>query len=210
MCLPVCGAGCWYDACLGSTRREHDCIKHQLERTLRLSFERLCVLPQHLNKCFDWDVAGTRWQRVGMSLAEAYGALGVRRGASVKDVKAAFHRVALHNHPDKVTAPPGSAAAEEAALHFMKSQKAFETIMEARRAKPPSSPPPPTHGEGRRGSSQRTDARRGRAGRSSRPGPSRRPQEAAGAGPKGKASPGSAAGSAGRSRPRASAGRHTR
>ena len=123
------------------TLTEHMCIKRRLEGALNTQFERLCVLPQTINRCFDWDVAGTRWQRVGLSLPEAYAALGVSRFASSREIKAAYRQAALANHPDKVDAPSGSAAAEEAAMTFMKAQKAYDRIMESR--KPPS-PPPPT------------------------------------------------------------------
>ena len=121
-------------------------VRARSEASLRRQFDRLCVLPEHLNKCFDWDLAGTRWQRVGISLAEAYKALGLPKGAATKDVKAAYHRAALANHPDKV-GMPGTAAAEEASLTFMKAQKAFEKIMDARKSPPPPSPTqtqPPT------------------------------------------------------------------
>ena len=100
-----------------------------------------------MHRCLDWDVSGTRWQRVGLSLSEAYEALGVRPRTSTREIKAAYHRMALANHPDKLKQTGASAAdAEEAALVFMKAQKAFERIMETRRPKsagaPPASPPP--------------------------------------------------------------------
>ena len=130
------------------TLQEHICVKRALEEALRTQFERFCVLPQQINRCLDWDVSGTRWQRVGLSLAEAYRVLGLRKGrSSVREVKAAYHKIALRNHPDKVAPAasaggPGSAAAEEAAMEFMKAQKAFEKIMDHhKRRKPP--PPPP-------------------------------------------------------------------
>ena len=123
------------------TLTEHKCIKQRLEAALRRQFDRLCVLPSSLNKCFDWDLSGTRWQRVGLSLAEAHNALGLSMRASTAEVKKAFHKVALANHPDKVTAPPGSAEAEEAAMAFMKAQKAFEKIMDARTNRKAPSPP---------------------------------------------------------------------
>jgi len=28
---------------------------------LGISFQRLCLLPNKVNKCFDWDKDGTRW-----------------------------------------------------------------------------------------------------------------------------------------------------
>ena len=95
------------------TLTEHVCIKRRLEAAMHRQFDRLCLLPAHVNKCFDWDVAGTRWQRVGLSLAEAYKALGLRTRASNKDVRVAYHRMALANHPDKV-AGKGKAAEAEA------------------------------------------------------------------------------------------------
>jgi len=125
------------------TFREHVCIKRNLEAALKRQFERLCILPQSLNKCLDWDVSGTRWQLVGLTLKEAYSALGLSPRASTREVKAAYHRAALANHPDKVGGT-GTAAAEEAAIIFMKAQKAFEKIMEVRKpsSHPPSSAPP--------------------------------------------------------------------
>lgn len=121
------------------------CVKEALQAALGIRFERLCVLPQHLNKCFDWDVSGTRWQREGLSVADAYKALGVSPRASMSDIKAAHRRNVLANHPDKVQFEPGSPRAESAALAFMKAQKAFETIQEARKAGPkPSMAAPPT------------------------------------------------------------------
>jgi len=45
---------------LASTWREPQCIKKALVRMLG-PFERLCVLPQSFNKCFDWDIFDTRW-----------------------------------------------------------------------------------------------------------------------------------------------------
>ena len=39
---------------------------------------RSCVSPNRFNQCYDWDVGGTRWQLVGLSLSEAYKALGLR------------------------------------------------------------------------------------------------------------------------------------
>ena len=47
-------------------------------------------------------------------------ALGLSSRASTRDVKAAYHKIALMYHPDKVTAEPGSAEAEHAAVIFMK------------------------------------------------------------------------------------------
>ena len=109
------------------------------ERFLRKQFDRLCLLPNQINKCFDWDLTGTRWRRIGLSLSEAYKHLGLNSRASTKEVKKAFHKTALANHPDKVTAPIGSAEAEEAATQFAKAQKASEKIMEAKgERKPPS------------------------------------------------------------------------
>ena len=76
-------------------------------------FDRLCILPQHINKCFDWDLTGTRWQRVGMTLSLAYETLGFNRGLrplggpSLKEVKRAYREIAMANHPDKVKAAPG-------------------------------------------------------------------------------------------------------
>jgi hypothetical protein len=43
-------------------RVEHVCIKRLLQVHLRRQFEQLCVLPTRFNWCFDWDLAGTRWQ----------------------------------------------------------------------------------------------------------------------------------------------------
>ena len=156
------------------TMTEHRCIKDGIEASLKRQFDRLCVLPEHLNKCFDWDLAGTRWQRVGISLAEAYKALGLPKGAGTKDVKAAYHRAALANHPDKV-GMPGTAAAEEASLTFMKAQKAFEKIMDHRKppSPPPAQPTPPTRprsspassrsSSGRASSKRRTSGAKARA-----------------------------------------------
>ena len=119
------------------TLTEHSCIKRRLERFLRKQFDRLCLLPNQINKCFDWDLTGTRWQRIGLSLSAT--STSASTHASTKEVKKAFHKTALANHPDKVTAPMGAAEAEEAATKFMKAQKAFEKIMEAKgERKPPS------------------------------------------------------------------------
>ena len=41
-----------------------------------------CLMPQAINKCFDWDIYDTRWTRVGMTLGEAYATLGVRQTAA--------------------------------------------------------------------------------------------------------------------------------
>ena len=82
--------------------REDVCFKQRMQAAIGVYFERLCVWPQNLNRCFDWDVAGTRWARDGLSLTESYAALGLRSWASTKEVKAAYHRAALANHPDKV------------------------------------------------------------------------------------------------------------
>ena len=30
-------------------------------RLLGASFQRLCLFPDKINKCFDWDLDGTRW-----------------------------------------------------------------------------------------------------------------------------------------------------
>ena len=84
--------------------------------------------------CLDWDVLGTRWQRVGLTLRQAYKALGVSARASTREIKAVYHKFALANHPDKVKFEPGSKEAEAAALAFMKVQRAYETVMEARKA----------------------------------------------------------------------------
>ena len=150
------------------TLTEHACIKRRLESAMGVSFDRLCILPQQINRCFDWDRAGTRWQRAGLSLAEAYRILGLSRSASAKDVKMAHRKAALANHPDKVGAAPGSAAAEEAALAFMKAQKAYDRIMEARKPpapKPAPAPPPPPKGASYYygGSSGYRDAQPGKA-----------------------------------------------
>ena len=112
------------------------------------------------------------WQRVGLSLAEAYKALGVAPRAPLREVKAAYHRVALANHPDKVTSPPGSAAAEEAAIAFMRAHKAFERITESRRAPSPS--PPASAGGTGSGSGGGSSSSRASAARASRSGASAR------------------------------------
>ena len=124
--------------------QEPMCIKQALLEVLGRHFERFCVLPQSLNKCFDWDVAGTRWQRVGLTLSEAYRALGLSSWASAREVKEAHRHAVLENHPDKVQFEPGSQEAAAAALAFMKAQKAFETITEARKPRlpPPTASPP--------------------------------------------------------------------
>ena len=156
------------------TLTEHACIKRRLETALGKSFDRLCILPQQINRCFDWDHAGTRWQRAGLSLAEAYRTLGLSRSASAKDVKLAHRKAALANHPDKVGAAPGSAAAEEAALAFMKAQKAYDRIMEARKPpapKPKPAPPAPPKKEsyyyGGSSGYRDTHSRKGRSSRGS-------------------------------------------
>ena len=157
------------------TLTEHACIKKRLELALGRSFDRVCILPQQINRCFDWDHAGTRWQRIGLSLSEAYRALGLSRLASDKDVKVAFRKAALANHPDKVGAPAGSAAGEEAALTFMKAQKAYDRIMEARKPpapKPKPAPPAPPKAAsyyygGSRGYRDNTQTRKTSRGKSS-------------------------------------------
>ena len=50
------------------------------------SFERLCFLPQQINRCLDWDLSDTRWQRVGLTLAQAYATLGLRVGSAPTEV----------------------------------------------------------------------------------------------------------------------------
>ena len=73
--------------------------------------------------------------RVGLSLAEAYQEMGLRHSAPDRDVKAAYRKFALENHPDKVKGEPDSADVVEAAARFMKVARAFETIMEARKGR---------------------------------------------------------------------------
>ncbi len=34
------------------------------------SLTRFCVWPLKLNWCLDWDIDGTRWSRVGFTLAQ--------------------------------------------------------------------------------------------------------------------------------------------
>ena len=150
------------------TLNEHICVKRHLEQALKVQFERVCVLPQQINRCFDWDVSGTRWQRVGLSLAESYRVLGLQKGkAKLKDVKAAFHKIALQNHPDKIALTvnaagdgASAAAAEEAAMEFMKAQKAFERIMDHTKGKKPPPPPPKQKYPPRESPRRRTPPRR--------------------------------------------------
>ena len=51
--------------------REPVCIKRELVALLG-PFERFCLMPQAINKCFDWDIFDTRWARVGLTVSEAY------------------------------------------------------------------------------------------------------------------------------------------
>ena len=57
----------------------------QLEAILG-SFDRFCLYPSKFNKCFDWDIDGTRWSRVGFTTAQAYTELGLRSYASSGEV----------------------------------------------------------------------------------------------------------------------------
>mmetsp|Transcript_25985 Transcript_25985/g.84583 ORF Transcript_25985/g.84583 Transcript_25985/m.84583 type:complete len:256 (+) Transcript_25985:57-824(+) len=111
------------------------CVKQPLQALAGRSFERLCVLPDSINKCFDWDVGGTRWARVGFSLGDAYKELGLSsRPASwysAKEVKAAYRQLSLQLHPDKIRGASPEAR-REAENRFMRVQRAYHTVTDHR------------------------------------------------------------------------------
>ena len=118
------------------TGREPLCAKRRLEALLGRQFDRLCVAPQALNKCFDWDTSGDRWARGGFTCAAAYKELGLKPSAKMSQLKAAKKKFALDNHPDKLVG--ASAARQSEAQHaFMKATLAYNTIMNAKRCAPP-------------------------------------------------------------------------
>jgi hypothetical protein len=122
------------------TQCEPQCIKVHLEAILG-GFNRFCLYPSKLNRCFDWDIDGTRWSRVGFTIAQAYKELGVGSFASAAEVRKAYRARVLHDHPDKVQVATGSPRMvarrqAEAQARFMRAQRAYETITNAK--KPPS------------------------------------------------------------------------
>ena len=111
------------------------CIKNNLEQLMGTTFDNFCILPNRINRCFDWDLSGDRWSRVGLSEVEAYHVLGVMAGASAAQIKSAHRRLSLELHPDKMAGWVDSTDALEASKRFMKAQRAYETIMQAHASK---------------------------------------------------------------------------
>ena len=62
---------------------------------------------------------------------EHYALLGLMPEASVSEIKSAFHRAVLENHPDRV-AHLGEQAARMATQRFLEVQKAYEAIRQER------------------------------------------------------------------------------
>ena len=130
-------------AAIVRTQCEPQCIKVHLEAILG-SFDRFCLYPNKFNRCFDWDIDGTRWSRVGFTIAQAYKELGVGSFASTSEVRKAYRARVLQDHPDKVQVTTGTGSSPrvaakrqaEAQARFMRAQRAYETITNAK--KPPS------------------------------------------------------------------------
>ena len=83
------------------------------------------------------------YHRVGVTIAQAYKELGLKRGGltSTAEVRKAYRARVLHDHPDKVQVATGSPRMvarrqAEAQARFMRAQRAYETITNAK--KPPS------------------------------------------------------------------------
>jgi DnaJ-class molecular chaperone len=83
----------------------------------------------------DWDAHGTRFTRVGLTLAEARVVLGVTARTSTSEIRKLYHRMALANHPDKLPFEAGSHEAAAASQTLMKARVAFETVMKAKEGK---------------------------------------------------------------------------
>ena len=62
---------------------------------------------------------------------ENYSMLGLKPDATVSEIKSAFHRAVLENHPDRV-AHLGEQAAKMATQRFLEVQKAYEAIRQER------------------------------------------------------------------------------
>ena len=62
---------------------------------------------------------------------ENYSMLGLKSDATVSEIKSAFHRAVLENHPDRV-AHLGEQAAKMATQRFLEVQKAYEAIRRER------------------------------------------------------------------------------
>ncbi|KAL3915470.1 MAG: hypothetical protein SGPRY_007206 [Prymnesium sp.] len=117
--------------CLRQGLREPACLKRHLVQLLG-PFHRFCIMPQ---ASAPWGTAPERVVSIcrylitrrseELPIPQAYQALNVKPGASIREIKMAHHRIALANHPDKVRQLIRTIRAQV--------QRAFETIMESRK-----------------------------------------------------------------------------
>ncbi|CAO2208619.1 unnamed protein product [Urochloa humidicola] len=79
---------------------------------------------------------GRRMQPPARSSSSYYAVLGVHPGASAAEIRAAYHRLAMRWHPDKIAsgrAPADPAQAEEAKTRFQQIQEAYQVLSDEKR-----------------------------------------------------------------------------
>ncbi|CAL4975360.1 unnamed protein product [Urochloa decumbens] len=67
------------------------------------------------------------------SSSSYYAVLGVHPGASAAEIRAAYHRLAMRWHPDKIASGRDPARAEEAKTRFQQIQEAYQVLSDEKR-----------------------------------------------------------------------------
>ncbi|XP_062179526.1 uncharacterized protein LOC133884198 [Phragmites australis] len=76
-------------------------------------------------------VRGSRAMAGGARQPSYYAVLGVARGASAAEIRAAYRKLALKWHPDKIKMGRDPRVAEEAKARFQQIQEAYEVLSDA-------------------------------------------------------------------------------